>query len=217
MFTLSSADLNTAPRIAQEINKPARLQTSDQQSPKEKNTSDTVAACDDDGHIFVYDSNPTNETAAGKSNFEILDPFFLFSATLPRQTDRIQQWLSACETKEDLPLPSNISPQSQLKIRCMAKSIRHSSPSAQHTPEKSLSPPIKNEIEPGRFRSCLKIHLETNEPSNHRTRASSATSKRHLRQSIISNDHFNISHEKHFSRNTLSPTSFQRDHQAVYL
>jgi len=101
-------------------------------------------------------------------------------------------------------------------MRCIAKPIRYPSPPTQHYPEKNLSPPINNEIEPGRFRSCLKIHLETNESINHRSRALSTTSKHHQQQQIISDEDLNLTDEEYFQQNTLSP-SFQSDHQAVFL
>ena len=95
-------------------------------------------------------------------------------------------------------------------MRCIAKPIRHSSPSPQQTP----SPIANKEIEPGRFRSCLKIHLDTNDSINHRSRASSGTRKH---QQTILNDDFNITEEEeYYQQNTFSP-SFQHDHQAVYL
>jgi hypothetical protein len=60
-------------------------------------------------------------------------------------------------------------------MRCIGKSMRHPSSSPQYYHDKNLSAIINNEIEPGRFRSSLKIHLETNEPISSRTRVSSAT------------------------------------------
>ncbi len=102
-------------------------------------------------------------------------------------------------------------------MRCIAKPMRHPSPSTPSYHEKNLSPPRNNEVEPGRFRSCLKIHLETNESTDHRSRASSATSKHHQRQQTISDEDFNITPDEYYQRNTLSPTSFHRDHQAVFL
>jgi hypothetical protein len=101
-------------------------------------------------------------------------------------------------------------------MRCIAKPMRHPSPSTPSYHEKNLSPPRNNEVEPGRFRSCLKIHLETNESTDHRSRASSATSKHHQRQQTISDD--DIPEDEEFlPQRTLSPTNFYRDHQAVFL
>lgn len=94
-------------------------------------------------------------------------------------------------------------------MRCIAKPIRHP----------SLSPPpiINKQVEPGRFRSCLKIQLEPNESTNHRSRASSATSKYHQQQQpTIYDDDLNVTHEEYYQQMTLSP-NFQRDHQAVFL
>jgi hypothetical protein len=63
MFTLSSTDLNIPRKPDQEIHIPIQIQTSN-----EKVTHDIAASCDDDGHIFVYDSHPNNyhEESAGK-------------------------------------------------------------------------------------------------------------------------------------------------------
>lgn len=106
----------------------------------------------------------------------------------------------------------------QYKMRCIAKPIRHPSPSSPHYNEKHLSPPKNNELEPGRFRSCLKIHLETTEPTNQRSRPPSPISKHHQRQPPrISTEDLDITDEEYIQRITLSPTHFQRDHQAVFL
>lgn len=103
-------------------------------------------------------------------------------------------------------------------MRCIAKPIRHPSPpSQQHFPEKAKSPPRNDEVEPGRFRTSLKIHLESTEPINSRSRASSSTSRSHLRYPTISNDHHDVVDEKYFARNPLPPSGFPRDHQAVFL
>jgi hypothetical protein len=102
-------------------------------------------------------------------------------------------------------------------MRSIAKPMRPPSLSPQRYHEKNLSPSINPEIEPGRFRSCLKIHLETTEPTNQRSRASSATSKSHQRQPQISNEDLDITEEEYFQQSTLSPVRFHRDHQAVFL
>lgn len=138
---------------------------------------------------------------------------------MPRKTERIQQWLSTCETRaEEASIPQNLSPNNQYKMRCVAKPIRHPSPPSQPIlSEKSLSPSNMNEVEPGRFRTSLKIHLEPNESTNPRSRASSATTKSQPRHPTISNDHHEIANEKYFSRNPLPSTGFPRDHQAVFL
>jgi hypothetical protein len=228
MFSLSSADLNVPPKTDQEINIPIRFTSHEEKfvraiTPKERTppaVHDTAAACDDDGHIFVYDSNPNqihnhiNEEQPGRLNIYIFKSINLssFSATLPRKTERIHQWLSSCEIKES----NNISPTNQVKMRCISKSVPHPASSLQYCQDKTVPPSIKNETEPGRFRSCLKIHLETNESPNHRSRQSSSTSKHHQRHQIILDEDLNTTDDEYFERNTLSP-SFQRDHQAVYL
>jgi len=97
-------------------------------------------------------------------------------------------------------------------MRCIAKPIRHPSLS----PQQNLSTPINNEVESGRFRTCLQINLESNESTNHRSRVPSATSKYPQRQQTISDEDTNITEEEYYQQNTLSP-SFQRDHQAIYL
>jgi hypothetical protein len=144
--------------------------------------------------------------------------------TLPKRTERIQEWLSSCQIKDEFDpqgnaslLPHTTSPKTQLKMRCIGKPMRHPSPSSQYYHDRNLSAIINNEIEPGRFRSSLKIHLETNEPINPRTRVSSATTTRHQQQQpTILDEDLHISNNDYFHRHTLSPT-FQRDHQAVYL
>ena len=133
--------------------------------------------------------------------------FFYFLAVLPRKTERIQQWLSTCETKEEVVIPENTSPKTQYKMRCIAKAIRHPSPSSQHYPENNLSPPIRQEPEPGRFRSCLKIHLETIQTTDHRSRASSSTTKYPERHQTISHEDLCITDDEYY----------QHDHQAVFL
>lgn len=200
MFTLSSTDINI-PHI----------------SPKEKITRDTAASCDDNGHVFVYDPPPNaiNKEPTGKFFILFLSRLtFIFSVILPRHTDRIHQWLSTCEAKEaNLSSQRPTSPQTQIKMRCIAKPIRHPSLS----PPPILSPPINTQVEPGRFRSCLKIQLEPNELTNHRSRASSSTSKHHQQQQkTISDEDLSITHEEYYQQTTLSP-HFQRDHQAVFL
>ncbi|CAF2544318.1 unnamed protein product [Rotaria sp. Silwood2] len=229
MFTLSSIDLNLTHKTDQDINKSIRFKSYDEKLPKREVNSkertpppqDTAASCDDDGHIFVYDSNP-NETHNNNNNEEQ-------STTLPRKTDRIQQWLSSCETKEELDmqnslltLSQNTSPKTQLKMRCITKPIRQPSASPQHYQDKNLSTKINNEFaEQGRFRSCLKIHLEKNEPTtNYRSRATSATSKHNQQPKTILDENFNTTDNdddnEYFKRNKLSP-SFLYDHQAVFL
>jgi hypothetical protein len=157
--------------------------------------------------------NPTSFSLFSR----LIDLFYFFSAVLPRKTERIQQWLSSCETKEDVSVPKPISPNTQYKMRFIAKPNRHPSLSPQRYHEQTPPPSINIEVEPARFRSCLKIHLETNEPTNHRSRASSATSKPHQRQPTISNEDLDITEEEYFQQSTLSPVHFQRDHQAVFL
>ncbi len=104
-------------------------------------------------------------------------------------------------------------------MRCIGKSPnRHPSVSPQRYHAKTPPPPANTEHEPTRYRSCLKIHLETNEPpNNHRSRASSAASKTPQRQPTISNEDLDVTEEEYFQHTTLSPVSFQRDHQAVFL
>ncbi|CAF4119662.1 unnamed protein product, partial [Rotaria sp. Silwood2] len=225
----SSIDLNLTHKTDQDINKSIRFKSYDEKLPKREVNSkertpppqDTAASCDDDGHIFVYDSNP-NETHNNNNNEEQ-------STTLPRKTDRIQQWLSSCETKEELDmqnslltLSQNTSPKTQLKMRCITKPIRQPSASPQHYQDKNLSTKINNEFaEQGRFRSCLKIHLEKNEPiTNYRSRATSATSKYNQQPKTILDENFNTTDNdddnEYFKRNKLSP-SFLYDHQAVFL
>jgi hypothetical protein len=96
-------------------------------------------------------------------------------------------------------------------MRCVTKPILRPTSSLQYYRDKTLSPPppppIKDEVEPVRFRSCLKIHLEANEPPHHRSRASSSTSKYPHRQQIILDEDLNTTNDGYF----------QRDHQAVYL
>ena len=63
MFTLSSTDVNIPRKPDQDIHIPIHIQTSN-----EKATQDIAASCDDDGHIFVYDSQPNHfhEEPTGK-------------------------------------------------------------------------------------------------------------------------------------------------------
>ena len=63
MFTLSSADVNIPRRPDQEINIPIQFKPSEKKLSEERTTHDTVAACDDDGQIFVYDHN--NDESSG--------------------------------------------------------------------------------------------------------------------------------------------------------
>ncbi|CAF4609599.1 unnamed protein product [Rotaria sp. Silwood1] len=224
MFTLSSMDLNLTHKTDQDINKSTRLKSYDEKFPKrevnskEKTQQDIAASCDDNGHIFVYDSN--SNQIDNHINEEQ-------TTTLPRQTERIQQWLSSCETKEELDMQNNLltvsqntSPKNQLKMRCITKPIRQPSTSPQHYHDKKLSTKINNEFsEPGRFRSCLKINLEKNEPTkNYRSRASSITLKHNQRQKTILDENLNATDDddEYFERDKLSP-SFQYDHQAVFL
>jgi hypothetical protein len=74
MFTLSSADLNIPHKSDQERKKPIRFQSPNEKFPKERITHDTVASCDEDGHIFVYgpNQNHTTEELSGKSNIFLL-------------------------------------------------------------------------------------------------------------------------------------------------
>ena len=137
------------------------------------------------------------------------------SVLVPPKTERIQQWLSSCETKQpeipnhSYPKPSSTSPKTHVKMRCIAKS-------PPRYPEKRLSPIFTHEPEPTRFRTCLKIHLKTNEPTNARSRASSSTSKHYpLAQTNFDEDNHDTD-EDYYQRQTLSP-SFSRDHQAVFL
>jgi hypothetical protein len=193
MFTLSSADLHAPHKIEQEIRKSILVH---KPGPKER-TRNPVASCDDDGLIFVYDSNP-NDLNKEQSTIS--------PAPLPRKTERIQQWLSSCGRKEEETIQS-LSPNTQLKMRCVVKPIRLSSSSPERYQDKNLLSNM-NEIEPGRFRSCLKIHLETNEPTNYRSRASSAAARHNQ---LIFDEDSHMTEEE-----TLSP-NFQRDHQAVFL
>jgi len=71
MFTLSSADLNVPHKSDQEIHIPIRFKSSDEKFSKERTTHNIAASCDDNGHIFVYDSNP-NQESTGKFNLFIL-------------------------------------------------------------------------------------------------------------------------------------------------
>lgn len=68
MFTLSSADLNLPHRSNSEIHIPIQIETSNEKYPTVTSTHDTTAACDDDGHIFVYDTDPpqSHEHTTGK-------------------------------------------------------------------------------------------------------------------------------------------------------
>ncbi len=93
MFTLSSNDLNVLSKSAKEINIPIRFKSSEEKfpkeiSPKERITHNQAASCDDDGHIFVYDSNPNqihnhiNEESSGTSNiflFKLIKFLIFFS------------------------------------------------------------------------------------------------------------------------------------------
>lgn len=72
MFNLSSTDLHVPQKTDQAT---IRYISHDEKSPKEKtppSIHDAAASCDDDGHIFVYDSNPNqihhqiNEEQTGK-------------------------------------------------------------------------------------------------------------------------------------------------------
>lgn len=119
---------------------------------------------------------------------------------LPRKTEQIQQWLSNCETKdEQVSIEHLPSPNIQYKMRCTAKII----------PPKSPSPPTNHDLEPARFRSCLKIHLESTDVSpNQRSRASSATTKYFERQQI-SYDDLRSSDDDYYHH--------QSDRQSVFL
>ncbi|CAF0847476.1 unnamed protein product [Rotaria sordida] len=226
MFTLSSVDVNLTHKTDQDISKSTRFKSHGEKfskqeiNSKERISQDTAASCDDSGHIFVYDCN-SNQTHNHNNQEQ--------STILPRKTERIQQWLSSCETKEELDMQKNLlilskntSPKSQLKMRCSIKPIRQQSSSPKHNHDKNLSTKINNDefIEPGRFRSCLKIQLEKNESTtNYRSRASSATSKYNQQQKPIPDENLNVTDDdddKYFEQNKLSP-SFQYDHQAVYL
>lgn len=223
MFTLSSADLNIPHRSDSDIHIPIQIQSSNEKYPIEVVANDAAtASCDDDGHIFVYDPPDHREEPPGKSKRftrflqSIIFSFYL--ADSPKKTERIQQWLSTCETKpQEIPASRSLSPNSQYKMRCVAKATRHPSPPQQFQPEKNILPSANNAVEPGRYRTSLKIQLETNEPTHPRSRAASATSKSHSRQIPIFNEHHDIPDEKYFSRNPLPPNGLQRDHQAVYL
>ncbi|CAF4813949.1 unnamed protein product, partial [Rotaria socialis] len=95
---------------------------------------------------------------------------------------------------------------------------RPSSLSPQLYYEKNLPTVEINEIEPTRFRSCLKINLEKNEPANHqRSRPPSTTLKYYHQQKSFANENLNFTNDDdYFERNTLSP-SLHSDYQAVYL
>jgi hypothetical protein len=71
MFTLSSTDLNIPHKSNQEIHIPIRFKSSDEKFSKERITHDTIASCDDNGHIFVYDSN-SNQESTSKSDIFLL-------------------------------------------------------------------------------------------------------------------------------------------------
>ncbi|UJR37809.1 hypothetical protein I4U23_030499 [Adineta vaga] len=218
MFTLSSSDLNMPQKSNHEINIPIQFITDDEKmsnqiSPKEKLPSPTynlAASCDDDGHIFVYDSNP-NQTNNEQT------------VTSPKRTERIHEWLSTCNIREEVDPQNNLStsthdtsPTAQVKIRCTAKPIRPYSLSPINDHETNYLPLTNDEIEPGRFRTSLKIHLETNEPTNPQTRIASVTSRQNLRSPSTYNEDSDTNDYRYCQRDTLSP-SFSRDHQAVYL
>lgn len=101
-------------------------------------------------------------------------------------------------------------------MRCLTKSIRPTSSSPQNYSDKTVPSITDNDYEAGRFRSCLKINLEKNEPNSYRSRASSATSKYHQRQKPRLDENLNVTESEYFESNTLSP-NFQYDHQAVFL
>ncbi|CAF0872469.1 unnamed protein product [Adineta steineri] len=223
MFVLSSADINILHKTNQEISPPIQFLTPNEKysntvSPKEKLSSpidNTTASCDDHGHIFVYEPN-LNQNHTHKNEEQ--------SVTIPKKSERIQEWLSSCDTREESDSQNNLSlrnhnttsPTTQLKIRCMAKPMRYSSPVSPSYAQNHL-PSINNEIEPGRFRTSVKINLETNEPIIHpRNRLSSSTSRYYQQLQTIADQDLNITDHKYYQRHAISP-SFQRDHQAVYL
>ncbi|CAF1130551.1 unnamed protein product [Didymodactylos carnosus] len=222
MFTLPSIDLsaNTTAQT-EELTTPVQFTKSHQNSPIKElshsltTTATTVAAaCDEEGHIFVYSNSPTKQ-----KSHEIKTPRLLLSPSSPRQSqtlsgERIQQWLSTCDVREDdvdattvvlndqgTTLSKNRipTPETETKLRFISKRVKSQSPSperrtiavesipisertrttivnssspqqqvfartrslANRSLEKELteSTPV-NEIEPGRFRTCLKIRLE---------------------------------------------------------
>ncbi|CAF1152230.1 unnamed protein product [Adineta ricciae] len=217
MFTLSSADVNdAASKHSQETIIPIQIQSHKDKISNQINLTERVsspaynlaASCDDDGHIFVYDVTPTQTLK--HSNDE--QP----SATSPKRAERIQEWLSTCDTREQSDRQHDASPTTQVKIRCTAKSINHRIPSPPRYHESNHFPLKNDEVEPGRFRTSLKIHLETNELSHPPTRTVSATLKPYPRPSSTLMEESDTNDYQYFERNTLSP-SFLRDHQAVYL
>ncbi|CAM4917460.1 unnamed protein product [Rotaria socialis] len=212
MFSLSSTDLNLTHKTDQDIHSTSIGFKSYDGKYTKQPIENPAASCDDNGHVFVYNSEP--------------NPIHQEQPTvLPKKTERIQQWLSACERKEELNMQNNLSslsqstsPKTQLKMRCIAKPNRPSSLSPQLYYEKNLPTVEINEIEPTRFRSCLKINLEKNEPANHqRSRPPSTTLKYYHQQKSFANENLNFTNDDdYFERNTLSP-SLHSDYQAVYL
>ncbi|CAM4743302.1 unnamed protein product [Rotaria magnacalcarata] len=212
MFSLSSTDLNLTHKINQDIHSTSiGFKSYDEKHTKEP-IENPAASCDENGHVFVYNCEP--------------NPVHQEQPTvLPKKTERIQQWLSSCERKAELNMENNLSslsqstsPNTQLKMRCITKSKRPPSLSPQLYYEKNQPTVEINEIEPTRFRSCLKINLEKNEPANHqRSRPPSTTPKYYHQQKSFANANLNFTNDdNYFERNTLSP-SFHSDYQAVYL
>jgi hypothetical protein len=110
---------------------------------------------------------------------------------LPQKTERVQQWLSSCPARVDecrqhhqQTTMEHESRPTQLKMRCIAKPLRSTSTSPLYHPSKSTSTSSDRiDIEPGRFRSCLKIELDTNDYEHERIR-SSPMKHRHMQTPV---------------------------------
>ena len=89
MFTLSSSDVHHSQQSDPTVNIPIRFIPRDEKlqreiSPKERtppiiHEPTHVASCDDDGHIFVYDSNPNNhQEQTSNLNIHNFNKFYYF-------------------------------------------------------------------------------------------------------------------------------------------
>ena len=104
-------------------------------------------------------------------------------ASFPRTTARIQQWLSSCEVEANV--KNSVQPlshtqaaansASELKIRCVTKPGRSSSRTPTGSPDKR-SPKTHNDIDPGRYRTCLKIQLDSDKLTENRDQATKSPS-----------------------------------------
>ena len=79
MFTLSSTGLNLPHRSNPEIHIPIQIETSNEKYPTATTTHDAnAAACDDDGHIFVYDSDPPQNYEQSASKINLFTVYYIY-------------------------------------------------------------------------------------------------------------------------------------------